>query len=373
MRIFTVIIILTALFWREAQAQDRYDVEIVVQGLDWPWSFTFLPDGNMLVTELVGQLRLIRAGKLVEQPIAGVPSVYYAGQGGLMDVVLHPNYKRNKLIYLSYTSKTGDDEGATSVMRARFNGKALTEQKVIFQAYPSVEEYHQQYGSRMAFMRDGTLLITLGNGYYHREEAQNIANHFGTIVRLKDDGSVPKDNPFIHKPNAKPEIWTYGHRNVQGIVIDSKGRVFSNEHGEWGGDEVNLIIKGKNYGWPLITYSVHYNSGNLFSLLTRRRGLEPPLWYWSIVGGRSFSPSSIAIYEGKLFPKWRGDLLMTSLNRGQLIRLDMEGDRVIGYEILFNDETKRPRCVRIGPEGAIYFLDEVEGEIFRLKPKVKPK
>ncbi len=341
----------------------NYKVEVVAQDFDTPWSIAFLPGGNMLITELPGRLRLIRRGQLMAKPITGVPQVYYHGQGGLMDVVPHPNYQRNRLIYLSYAA--GDpDNNATHVMRARLNGTRLENPKVIFAARPR-KNTAVHYGGRMAFMRDGTLLLTLGDGFDYREEAQNLNTHYGTIVRLTDQGKVPQDNPFIGRNNALPEIWSYGHRNAQAILVDRRGRVFMNEHGARGGDEVNLIQAGKNYGWPLITYSKDY-SGATISPWTHRKGLEQPLWQWT----PSIGPSGMAIYQGALFPQWRGDLFVTSLVFGRVERLDLKGGKVVGRpEILFDDLDRRLRDVRIGPDGAIYLLAETKGQLLRITPK----
>ena len=361
MRLAAIIVVFAA-FFGEARAEEKYQIDIVAQGLEMPWSLAFLPNGDMLVTELVGRLRLIRGGRLVKQRIAGTPSVHYAGQGGLMDVVLHPNYRRNKLIYLSYSSgKRG--RNATYVMRARFDGRALRDQKVIFKARP-FKATQAHYGGRMAFMPDGTLLVALGDGFDYREQAQSITDHYGTIVRIKDDGRVPKDNPFVKKSEASPEIWTYGHRNIQAILVDRRGRVFANEHGPRGGDEVNVVKKGRNYGWPLITYGKDY-SGATISPWTHRKGLEQPLWQWT----PSIAPSGMAIYEGKLFPKWRGDLFITSLVFGNVERLDLEDGKVIGREFLFEGLDSRLRDVRVGPEGAIYILAETKGQVLRITPK----
>ena len=356
------IIIFAAFFWGEAKANTDYQIDVVARGLEQPWSLAFLPNGDMLITELVGRLRVIRDGKLIKQPIAGVPRVYFAGQGGLMDVIAHPNYRRNRLIYLSYSGGDGDSN-ATYVMRARFDGRALTEQKVIFKARP-LKATPVHYGGRMAFMPDGTLLVALGDGFDYREEAQNLTNHYGAIVRIRDDGSVPGNNPFVKTPKALPEIWSYGHRNVQAILVDRKGRIFSNEHGPRGGDEVNLIRAGKNYGWPLITYGKDY-SGAVISPWTHREGLEQPLWQWT----PSIAPSGMAIYEGNLFPQWRGDLFITSLVFGNVQRLDLKEGKIVNREILFKGIDGRLRDIRVGPKGALYLLGGTTGKVYRITPK----
>ena len=358
---------MAAMMGSTAQAAPAYKVEVVAEGFDTPWSIAFLPDGDMLITELPGQLRLIRRGKLVATPIKNVPKVYYAGQGGLMDVVLHPNFRRNRLIYLTYSAgKPG--QNATHVMRARLNGTQLENKKVIFIARPR-KDTPVHYGGRMAFMRDGTFLLTIGDGFDYREEAQNLGTNYGAILRLTDDGKVPKDNPFIGRKNALPEIWSYGHRNMQAILVDQSNRrrerVFMNEHGPRGGDEVNFVQAGKNYGWPLITYGKDY-SGATISPWTKRAGLEQPIWQWT----PSIGPSGMTLYDGKLFPAWRGDLFTTSLVFGHVERLDLKGGKVSGKpEILFKDLDRRLRDIRTGPDGALYLLAETKGQLLRITPK----
>ncbi len=345
-----------------ARAAPDYKVEVVAEGFDTPWSLAFLPNGDMLVTELSGQLRLIRRGSGKAETVQNVPEVYYAGQGGLMDVVPHPNYRRNRLIYLTYAGGNSD-ENATYVMRARLNGTRLENRKVIFRANPR-KDTPVHYGARMAFMRDGTFVLTIGDGFDYREQAQNLKTHYGTVVRLTDDGKVPSDNPFVGKAGALPEIWTYGHRNAQAILVDRRGRVFLNEHGARGGDEVNLLSPKKNYGWPVITYSKDY-SGATISPWTHRKGMEQPLWQWT----PSIAPSGMTIYEGRLFRQWRGDLFVTSLVFGHIERLDLENGKIVGSEILFKDLDPRLRDVRTGPDGALYVLAETKGQLLRITPK----
>jgi glucose/arabinose dehydrogenase len=357
-------IIIIALAFGESKAA-AYKVETIASGLETPWSLAFLPNGDMLVTELEGRLRLIKRGgsKLVKQPIKGVPQVLYAGQGGLMDVVIDPQFRRNRFIYLSYAGVV-DGKNATHVMRAKLQGRSLSNQKVIFRASP-LKSPPVHYGGRMAFMKDGTLLITLGDGFDFREDAQNPKNHYGTIVRIHTDGSVPKDNPFVKNKKGAAEVWSFGHRNAQAIVVDSRGRVFANEHGPQGGDEVNLIEKGKNYGWPLITYGLDY-SGATISPWTKKKGLEQPLYQWT----PSIGPSAMAFYEGRLFPQWRGSFLTTSLVFGRVDKLTLKGNKVAGKpETLFEGLDARLRDIRVDKKGAIYLLAESKGEVLKITPK----
>ena len=340
-----------------------YKMEVLVEGMDMPWSLAFLPSGDMLITELGGALRLVRDGKLMKKKIEGVPPVYYAGQGGLMDIVLHPRYAANQWIYLAY-AEGGWGENRTKVIRARFTGEALEDIEVIFEAKP-LKRTSVHYGGRMAFMNDGTLLINVGDGFNYREEAQSKTNHFGTIVRVQDDGSVPDDNPFVGEAGALPEIWSYGHRNAQALLVDKRsGRVYQNEHGAQGGDELNLIERGKNYGWPLITWGIDY-SGARISPYTSLPGLEQPLHEWT----PSIAPSGMTLYDGNLFGAWRGDFFVTSLVFHDVRRIDMERGAVQGEERLFGEIGERLRDIRTGPEGALYILAEESGRLIRITPK----
>lgn len=340
-----------------------YQITTVAEGLDHPWSIAFLPDGAMLVTERAGQLRVIRDGNLEAEPVAGVPETYVAGQGGLFDVVLHPRFAANGLIYLSYANGT-PGANTTRVARARFDGSALQDLEVIFDTSPT-KDTAVHYGGRMAFLPDGTLLLTLGDGFDYREQAQVLSNHLGTIVRINDDGTVPPDNPFVGRDDVKPEIWTYGHRSVQGIVIDrATGRVYSHEHGPRGGDELNLIEPGKNYGWPVITYGVDY-SGAIISPFTEKEGMEQPLIDWT----PSIAPAGLEIYTGSKFPAWTGDLFAAALAFKEVRRVDMENGAVAGQETLFKELDERIRDVRQSPDGSLYLLtDSPEGRVLRVDP-----
>jgi glucose/arabinose dehydrogenase len=342
-----------------------YKTTIVASGLDHPWSLAFLPDGSMLVTERSGALRVIRDGKLVEAAVTGVPAVYAEGQGGLLDVVLDPNFATNSLIYLSYSEGT-DEANATAVARARFDGAALQDVTRIYRVSPD-KEAGGHFGGRLAFMADGTLLLTTGDGFEYREQAQDKASGLGKIVRITTDGKIPADNPFVNEAGARPEVWSYGHRNVQGLAIDAAtGIVYQTEHGALSGDEANIIVKGGNYGWPIATYSVDY-SGAVISPFTDKEGTIQPIAVWKPV---QLAPSGLAVYRGALFPSWDGDLLVGALAERQVRRLDLTADgKIAGEEKLFSELKKRIRDVRVGPDGAVYLVtDEEDGEVIRVDP-----
>lgn len=343
-------------FTAQTALASDYILEEVVNGLDMPWGIAFLPDGDMLVTELSGQLRLVREGELQAQPVAGVPESYYAGQGGLMDIHLHPDFATNNLVYLSLA--VGDiDANALRVIRGRFDGAALQDVETVFEAAPS-KDTAVHYGGRMTFLPDNTLLVAVGDGFDYREDAQNRANHYGTIVRVSEAGKVPADNPYVDDPAALPEVWSYGHRNPQSIIYDADtDTVFQSEHGPRGGDELNIIEPAKNYGWPAITYGIDY-TGLRISPYTSHEGMEQPLEYWD----PSFGPSGMTVYRGRLFPAWDGDIFMTSLIFNHVVRVEMDG-RVSGsQQILFGEIGERLRDIRTGLDGALYILSEGTGE-----------
>jgi glucose/arabinose dehydrogenase len=337
----------------------------IASRLETPWSLALLPDGDMLVTERdAGTLRRIRDGQLESDPIAGTPQVAAGGQGGLLDVVLHPNFAENRIIYLSYAA-SGPGGRGTEVMRARLDGEQLSDATVIFRAEPKTAG-SAHYGSRLLFGPDGTLFITIGDRYAYRDEAQNLGNHLGTIVRLKDDGSVPDDNPFVGKEDAKPEVFSYGHRNSQGIALrPGTSEIWQHEHGPRGGDEVNILKAGANYGWPVITYGIDY-SGAIISDKTEAPGMEQPVVYWV----PSIAPSGMAFYQGEKFPQWQGDLFVGALAGTHLRRLKLEGSRIVEQEVLLGDFGERIRDVRIGTDGSLYIVtdDPVNGRVLRLEP-----
>ena len=341
-----------------------YKITEIAKGLDHPWSMAFLPDGSMLVTERVGRLRLIRGGVLQMEPVGGVPAVHTGSQAGLFDIVLHPKFAQNNIVYLTYAAGTKEANG-TQVARARFDGRTLQDLHVIFKAMP-LKDTDNHYGGRMAFLPDGTFALTVGEGFEYREKAQDLSSDLGKIVRLNDDGSVPQDNPFVGQASVRPEIYTWGHRNEQGLVFDEQsGRLYETEHGPRGGDELNIIVAHRNYGWPVITYGMDY-SGAYVSPYTQRAGLEQPVIYWT----PSIAPSGLAMYRGDKFPAWRGDLFVGALAFKHLrrVHLDARGN-VVDQEQLLNDLNWRIRDVRAAPDGFIYVCtDEADGHVLRIEP-----
>jgi aldose sugar dehydrogenase len=341
-----------------------YRVIEIAKGLDHPWSMAFLPDGSMLVTEREGRLRLIKGGSLQAQPIAGVPAVHTGSQAGLFDIVLHPNFAQNQIVYLTYAAGTAAANG-TQVARARFDGSTLQDLQVIFKAMP-LKDTDNHYGGRMAFLPDGTFALTIGEGFEYREKAQDLTSDLGKIVRLNEDGSVPQDNPFVGHAGVRPEIYTWGHRNEQGLIFDApSGLLYETEHGPRGGDELNIIVARKNYGWPVITYGMDY-SGAYVSPYTQRAGLEQPVIYWT----PSIAPSGLAMYRGEKFPAWKGDLFVGALAFKHLRRVHLdERGNVVNQEELLNDLHWRIRDVRAAPDGYLYVCtDETDGRVLRIEP-----
>ncbi len=339
----------------------------VAGGLDHPWSLAFLPDGRMLVTERPGRLRLLSADGSRQVAVDGVPRVYARGQGGLLDVVLSPAFAQDRAIFLSYAEPTANG-ARTAVARATLSNEAspsLQNLRVIFgQKHDPSGGNH--FGSRLVFGRDGNLFVTLGDRFTHRDRAQELDNHYGKIIRIRPDGSVPPDNPFVGRAGALPEIHSYGHRNVQGAALHpASGRLWTHEHGPQGGDEVNLEKAGANYGWPIITYGREYGTGLKIGEGTERAGIEPPLLQWT----PSIAPSGMAFYTGDRFPAWRGNLFVGSLKYQMLVRLELDGEKIVREERLLTDLKERVRDVRQGPDGYLYLLtDESKGRLLRLMP-----
>lgn len=343
----------------------RLRVVEVAGGLEHPWALAFLPDGDMLVTERPGRLRLIEDGRLRPEPLAGVPEVHARRQGGLLDVAVDPDFAASRTIYLSYAHE-GEDGTTTRVMRARLTDQGLAEQQVIFEAKPYVDS-SMHFGSRLAFGRDGTLCVTVGERYSQREQAQSLGSHLGKVVRINRDGSVPQDNPFVGREGALPEIYTYGHRNPQGLALNPwTGVVWEQEHGARGGDEINVLKPGANYGWPEVAYGENYDGSTIGSGRTTAPGVEPPLYYWD----PSIAPSGMTFYQGDRFPGWQGDLLVGALSYQLVSRLDLdEQGRVVKEERFLEGELGRIRDVRTGPDGLVYLLtDEDPGALYRLEP-----
>lgn len=332
----------------------------VVSGLKHPWGMAFLPDGRMLVTERTGTIRYVTSDGRKSEPLSGMPDIEVGGQGGLFDVILDPDFGRNRRIYFSY-SEPGDGGNSTTVARATLQENSLADLKVIFRQQPKFNSA-QHFGGRLVFTPDGNLFITLGERGRRSQDAQTLNTHHGKVVRIHPDGSIPVDNPFVKDPAALGAIWSYGHRNVQGAALHPQtGQLWTHEHGPQGGDEINIIRPGKNYGWPVITYGEQYGGGRIGD--TARSGLEQPLHYWV----PSIAPSGMAFYTADLFPAWRNNLLVGSLKFGQLVRLELNGDKVTHEERI--KIGSRVRDVRQGPDGAIYLLtDEDDGQLLRLTP-----
>jgi aldose sugar dehydrogenase len=341
---------------------ERFALTAVSDELENPWGLAFLPDGRLLVTERPGRLRIVAADGSLSEPLANVPDVLARGQGGLLDVALDPAFEANGTIYLSY-SEPGDGGAGTAVARARLADDGLQDVAVIFRQQPKVDA-RIHYGSRLMFAGDGTLFVTLGDRGM-RAQAQNLQSHLGKVVRIASDGTIPPDNPFLGRADALPEIWSYGHRNVQGATLDpATGQLWTVEHGARGGDEINRPEAGRNYGWPVISYGVDY-SGARIGEGTEKSGMEQPLHYWD----PSIAPSGMTLYTGDAFPQWRGDLFVGSLKFGHLARLDIEDGRIVGEEKLLEDLDERVRDVRQGPDGNLYLLtDEDDGRILKLAP-----
>jgi glucose/arabinose dehydrogenase len=335
----------------------------VARGLEHPWGLAFLPDVRMLVTERPGRLRIVSRDGQVEAPLTGVPEVLAQGQGGLLDVALGPNFAQDRLVYLSY-AEPGSGGASTAVARGRLGELGLEGTQVIWRQEPKVTGANH-WGSRLVFRPDGTLFVTLGDRYGQRDRAQDLSSTLGKIVRINADGSIPRDNPFVGRSGARPEIWSFGHRNVQSAALDAGGRLWTVEHGARGGDELNHPEAGKNYGWPVITYGVDY-SGAKIGVGTSRPGMEQPVYYWDPV----IAPSGAVLYTGHAFPDWRGHLFVGSLQPGRLVRLEIADNRVVREERYLGELGERIRDVRQGPDGLLYLLtDSRRGRILRLEPR----
>jgi aldose sugar dehydrogenase len=343
-------------------------VETVAEGLANPWGLAFLPDGRMLVTERPGRMRIVaRDGKL-SPTIAGVPRVFARSQGGLHDVALDRDYGQNRTIYFCYAEPGDGGGGRTTMARARLvedEPPRLDEVRPIFRQQGPLSSGNH-FGCRIVQTPDGNLFLTTGDHFRDRDEAQNLANHIGKMIRVRPDGSVPPDNPFVNRRGALPEIWSYGHRNIQGAALHlASGKLWTHEHGARGGDEVNITEAGKNYGWPVIGYGVDYSGAKIHEG-THKPGMEQPVKYWV----PSIAPSGMAFYGGELFPAWRGNLFVGALVGQVLVRLELDGEKVVREERLLRELGQRIRDVRAGPDGALYVLtDNSAGRILRLVPK----
>lgn len=351
-------------------AAHDFRVVSVAEGLEVPWSFTFLPDGDMLVTERPGRLRIVRNGSLLPDPVAGVPTVHAQGQGGLLEVAVHPDFASNRLVYLSY-SKPLTDGSTTAVVRGRLENDRLVGMEEVFEAQSTGGGH---YGSRIVFDGNGYMFITVGDrqvspsGNLATHPAQDLSNHHGVTVRLHDDGRVPSDNPFVDRSGALPDIYSYGHRNAQGMAFHPEtGDLWLNEHGPQGGDEMNVVRAGANYGWPVIGFGVNYRTGSTIHEGTHREGMEQPVHVWV----PSIGVSGLTFYTGDRFPDWQGDAFAGGLAGGYLARLVLDGERVVREEVLLPG-IGRVRDVRQGPDGFLYLAvearDGVRTPIVRLEP-----
>lgn len=337
--------------------------ETVASGLEHPWALAFLPDGRLLVTERAGRLRVVSPDGVLSAPLTGVPTVFAQGQGGLLDVAVDPAFAENRLVYLSY-AEPGSGGAGTAVARASLAASGLEDVTVIFRQRPKVEG-GGHYGSRLVFTRDGRLFVTLGDRMNYRDRAQDLAQGLGKIMRIDPDGSVPRDNPLVARSGAQPEIWSYGHRNVQAAALDPEtGRLWTVEHGARGGDELNHPEPGRNYGWPLITYGRDY-SGARIGKGSAREGMEQPVYYWDPV----IAPSGMTFYSGDAIPGWKGSILVGSLSPGGLVRLEMRAGQVAKEERYLGDLRERFRDVQQGPDGFVYVVtDSPNGRVLRIRP-----
>ena len=342
-------------------------VETVASGLVHPWALAFLPDGRMLVTERPGHMRIITHDGKLSRPLTGVPRVFASGQGGLLDVALDHNFVQNRTIYFSY-AEPFDGGGRTALARARLESgptPRLDDVTVIYRQFgPASRGNH--FGGRIAQAADGNLFLTNGEHFSDRDMAQTLDNDLGKIVRIAPDGSAPKDNPFAGRSGARPEIWSYGHRNPQGLAINpADGTLWEQEHGPMGGDEINVIVPGHNYGWPLISYGLNYDGTPVGTGKSQMTGMDEPAWHWT----PSIAPSGMTFYTGDLFPGWKGSLINGALKFQLLSRLELSGGRVVKEERLLQGLNERIRDVRQGPDGALYLLtDNDAGRILRVAP-----
>jgi len=345
-----------------AAAPPPFKTTTIASGLDHPWSIAFLPDGRALVTERAGRLRVLDHGKLLPAAIAGVPAVVVDGQAGLFEIALHPAFARNHMIYLSYIAGTAKAH-SLRLARARFDGDRLSDVHEVWRQKPEFSST-ANLGGRIAFLPDGTLVMSVGDAFEYKNDAQQLGNDYGKLIRLNDDGSVPADNPFSGRVGADPAIWSYGNRNAQGLAFDPvRRRLFEHEHGPQGGDEVNVIERGKNYGWPAATYGIDYDN----SIISKFKTL-PGMVDGIVVWVPSIAPSGLAVYRGAMFPEWQGDLLVGALKAQQLRVIDLDAaGRVRGQAVILEDFGARIRDVRVAPDGSVWLAtDDEDGKLVRL-------
>ncbi len=355
----------------ESRKNVAFDVITIAEGLENPWGLAFLPSGRMLVTERPGRLRVVSPDGQLSAPVAGLPTVDARNQGGLLDISLHPRFASNQLIYWSYSEPREERKNNTAVARGKFiDGPEprVEDVEVIYHQEPSLAST-LHFGSRLVWARDGKLFVTQGERSITpgRMQAQQMDSLLGKIVRLNDDGSIPKDNPFVGKEGVRPEIWSFGHRNVQAATLHpATGELWEVEHGTRGGDEINIVRKGKDYGWPTIAYGIEYQGGPITGGITAKKGMEQPIYYWDPV----IAPSGMVFYTGNMFPAWKGSLFIGGLTSTNLVRLDVNGARITGEERLLTDlkpNRERIRDVRQGPDGALYLLtDNAKGRLLKI-------
>jgi glucose/arabinose dehydrogenase len=360
----------------EKKSEVAFDVVVVAEGLQNPWGVAFLPGGKMLVTERPGRLRVVSADGKLSAPVTGLPPVDARGQGGLLDVALDPGFAKNSIIYWSYAEPAAEQGvNNTAVAKGTFvddpAAPRVDDVQVIYHQRPSLRS-PLHFGSRLVFGRDGTLFITQGDRSITegRMQSQKLESGLGKIVRINTDGSIPKDNPFVGRDGALPEIWSYGHRNIQAAALHpTTGELWEIEHGTRGGDEINIARKGRDYGWPTIAYGIEYRGGPITGGIQQQEGMEQPLYYWDPIIG----PSGMAFYTGSLFPQWKGNLFVGGHGTRDLVRVELDGDKVVAEERLLKDLQPKPeaiRDVRQGPDGAIYVLtDSSTGRLLKLIPK----
>ncbi|MDO6746513.1 PQQ-dependent sugar dehydrogenase [Gilvimarinus sp. 1_MG-2023] len=345
--------------------REDFKLEILTDDLTNPWGLAFLPDGSMLVTERVGNIRRVNTDGTLSEPLTGLPEIVVKGQGGLLDIATDPNYNDTGYIYFSYAEPGPNGTSSTALARAQLKDNALQNLEVIFSQKPKFKS-NSHFGSRIVFKGDGTVFLTLGDRYSRMDDAQTLDNHHGKVIRINTDGSVPADNPFVDTEGALPEIWSYGHRNMQGAALHpDTGELWSGEHGAQGGDEVNIDHAGLNYGWPVVTYGENYGGGKIGEGF-KKEGMETPVYYWL----PSLATAGMTFYTGDKFPAWQGDLFVASLRAETLSRLDVENERVIYEErMLADDLEERIRHVTQGPDGYLYLLtDQRGGKIIRIAP-----
>ena len=344
------------------------EVTEVAHGLEHPWGLQFLPDGRYLVTERPGRIRVVGQDGKLSEPITGVPAVVLAGQAGLLDILLAPDFASSSVIYFSFSEPRDGGGNGTAVARGKLtlaaNGGSLSDLAIIFRQQPAVDST-AHFGSRLVWARDGTLFVTLGERFTQRKSAQDLATDLGKVARINADGSIPKDNPFVGQEGKRPELWSYGHRNPQGAALNpATGELWETEHAAHGGDELNVVRAGRNYGWPVITWGNDYD-GTKIGEGTTKPGMEQPLYYWN----PSIATSGLAFYEGTLFPDWKGNVLAGGLSKTVLQRLVMNGETVVAEEHLLVDRGERIRDVRVAPDGSVFVLtDDENGKLLRLTP-----